>query len=118
MKDLKDELIEKQKELIAWLKCISIDITVLRTREKLESEIASLESQIKEKPIRTAEELDLMQYVTNLLYSAYADGKAKVKSSTFDAFVEEQIELVIEYLNRPRGEQKEDVSDLGHFSDN
>ena len=67
MKDLKDELIEKQKELIAWLKCISIDITVLRTREKLESEIASLESQIKEKPIRTAEEIDPTKDTTEIL---------------------------------------------------
>lgn len=49
--------------------------------------------------------LDLQQYVTNLLYNAYADGKQNLKSTVFDEWVEEQVNLIQEYAEAYASQQ-------------
>ena len=41
--------------------------------------------------------MDLKQYVTNLLYSAYDKGTQKLEISLFDKWVEEMIDLIDRY---------------------
>jgi len=67
--------------------------------------ILGLRNQTKEK---TASD-DYKQYITNLLYNAYEDGKQQISTTVFDVFVEEQIELLKEFSQQTPKEQQ--VSD-------
>jgi hypothetical protein len=42
---------------------------------------------------------DLIQYATNLLYSAFDEGRKNVRISEFDEWVKERIEEIDEYFN-------------------
>ena len=41
---------------------------------------------------------DFKQYITNLLYSAYTDGKQEVSTAVFDTWIEEQWNHIDEYF--------------------
>lgn len=61
--------------------------------------------------------LDLQQYVTNLLYNAYADGKQNLKSTVFDEWVEEQVNLIQEYAKTYTSQQMPSEEEIEeHFS--
>jgi hypothetical protein len=51
---------------------------------------------------------DYKQYITNLLYAAYNDGKQQISTAVFDLFVEEQIEVLKEFQSiHPQSSERE-----------
>jgi hypothetical protein len=55
---------------------------------------------------------DYKQYITNLLYAAYNDGKQQISTAVFDLFVEEQIEVLKEFQSiHPQSSEREKISD-------
>jgi hypothetical protein len=70
---------------------------------KFNSVALDIINELKSRLLKTATD-DYKQYITNLLYNAYEDGKQGIESSVFDEFVEKQIELL-----------KEDASQTKHI---
>lgn len=96
---MKNDLIDQKKdELIIYLRAVIISHCPDESYEnKLLTELSALQQQESE-PEKSAEELDLLQYVTNLLYAA-AHKDQSLNSTQFDKWVEEQIRLLNEYAH-------------------
>ena len=71
---------------------------------------------VNKQPIEQSEikgakaELDLLQYVTNMLYMAANEGPT-MGNPAFDKWVDQQIELLREYAHQPQKEQEDDDTD-------
>jgi len=71
---------------------------------------------VNKQPIEQSEikgakaELDLLQYVTNMLYMAANEGPT-MGNPAFDKWVDQQIELLREYAHQPQKEQEDDEDD-------
>jgi hypothetical protein len=76
--------------------------------DEIEAQIKAIEEQPKTDPLQVeqAKEVegsgiteieDFKQYMTNLLYGCYNDGKQKLDSKVFDEFVEMQIDILQGY---------------------
>ena len=94
----REELIHFTSELRKWGVEIPYDIMETAIVVYLDS-LSSTDINVGSKG---EEELtaDIKQYVTNLLYSAYEKGEECELSSEFDKWVEEQTDLIDEYLNK------------------
>lgn len=55
------------------------------------------EPQPQEAEKEVSDENDFVQYVTNLLYNAYADGKQQINPDVFDEWVEKEMENMSEF---------------------
>ena len=102
---MKQQIIDKQAELINHITPFTERCTIEETykleyqkwykkRKKLESELSLLQSQAEQE--MTEDEIDLIQYVTNLLYAAHKSND----SLDFDKWVELQTENIREYYSK------------------
>jgi len=107
MKTKQERIIEKQAELIKFLDYPQYH-EVREAVNRLKSELASIEAEPESKGAKA--ELDLLQYVTNMLYMAANEGPT-MGNPAFDKWVDQQIELLREYAHQPQKEQEDDEDD-------
>jgi hypothetical protein len=68
-------------------------------------------SKFNQPKVKSESELDLMQYVTNLLYTA-CTFRIDVTESEFDKWVEEHVELLTEYNSQPKVSEEKEREEL------